>query len=166
MADPKTIDELSFAEREAALDVRAAKLAADEAKVKSDQIAAADAAAKARHDGHVSFAETQIAAGKLTPAGKDQAVFVMDTLASVPATLSFGEGDKAQAPVAVFQAMIAAAKPLISFGEMAKSEGKMPEMSPHDMAMKARKIMAEAKAAGQTMSYTAAVAQVKAEMAV
>ena len=155
--------ELSFAERETALAAREDALAKSEAKAKDDRIAIDKAAADARHAGHVSFAESQIAVGRLAPAAKDEAVFLMDALSSAPQTLSFGEGDKSATPVALFQRLVSSAKPLISFGEVAKAEPKVEAQTPHQVGMKARKLVSDA---GGELSYSEAVAQVKAGAAI
>lgn len=117
-------EEVSFAERIKALDEREAALAASEAEVKTTRDALDKEARDNRHAAHVSFAESQIAAGKLAPAAKDQAIFVMDALADAGSTLSFAEGDAEYSPVAVFQKMLVASGAVVSFGEMAKGDAK------------------------------------------
>ena len=111
-----------FAERETALATERAEL--DRRKVELDERdrLADEAAREARHQANVSFAEGMIAGGKLKPFGKDKLVGLLDTL-DTAAVVSFGEaGDLA--PIDVFKDMLTAADPFVSFGELAKDEGK------------------------------------------
>lgn len=104
----QTGDDASFTEREARLNSRQADL---DARDKT----AADSATAARHDANVSFAEAQIKAGKLKPAGQDLVVGLLDQLAD-EATASFGEGVEL-APADALRKLFDDANPVVSFGE-------------------------------------------------
>lgn len=113
---------------------RLAQAEAEAAAAKAAQ-AAAEAAAEAanaqlaqfaeqqrqdRHAGHVSFAETQVKAGKLLPKDKETAVAVLDQLAEAqPVEFSEGSAAKKVAPAEWLKSLIAGAKPVVSFGEFA-----------------------------------------------
>jgi hypothetical protein len=112
----------SFAEREAALEVREAAVKAGEGKIAEERQALADAATASRKADALSFAEGLVAAHRIAPAMKDQVAFLTETLAANEA-LSFGEGDKAKSPAALFKALFEGARSGISFGEFAKPDG-------------------------------------------
>ena len=105
--------EVSFAEREAELERRERE--ADEREAKATK-----AAADARHDSNVSFAEGLVNDAKLAPAGKDLLVGVLDGLGELDAdaTVSFGEGQSI-APDAALRKLLGDATPLVSLGEAA-----------------------------------------------
>ena len=99
-------------------DAAAHKKAADDA-----QAQAASFAEKARADrkaGFVSFAETQVQAGRLLPKDKDMAVATLDALADAT-PVEFAEGDTTRkvSPAQWLQDLIAKAPPAVSFGEFA-----------------------------------------------
>ena len=100
-------------------DAAAHKKAADDA-----QAQAASFAEKARADrkaGFVSFAETQVQAGRLLPKDKDMAVATLDALADAT-PVEFAEGDTTRkvSPAQWLQDLIAKAPPAVSFGEFAQ----------------------------------------------
>ena len=100
-------------------DAAAHKKAADDA-----QAQAASFAEKARADrkaGFVSFAETQVQAGRLLPKDKDMAVATLDALADAQ-PVEFAEGDTTRkvSPAQWLQDLIAKAQPAVSFGEFAQ----------------------------------------------
>lgn len=152
-ADEKT--ELSFAERVTALDAR-------EQAIKDREDAAAKAAQAAQHASNLSFAEAQVAAGLLLPAGKDLAVLVMDDLESV-ATISFGEGDgKVElTPNAAFRKLFDQAVPMISFGERAPGKDKPEPMDSNQLALKAQSYMEGQHQAGNMITIAAAVRHIE-----
>ncbi len=117
--------EVSFAEREAALATREAAIAEGEAALAEKNRLAAEAEVKARHDANVSFAESLIAAGKLAPARKDEVILVADAVAA-NTELSFGEGDDKKSPLQLLKGWFEAAKPVVSFAEVAKPDGHKP----------------------------------------
>lgn len=115
MKDDDMSKEASFAERETALGAREKSLAEREAAIAEREKAAIAAAAQARHDGHVSFAEGLCRDMKLAPAGKDLLVGVLDHL-DATAVVSFGEaGD--MSPAAALQKLLSGAVPLVDLGE-------------------------------------------------
>ena len=87
------------------------------------QAQAALFAEKARTDrkaGFVSFAESQVQAGRLLPKDKDMAVATLDALAEAQ-PVEFAEGDSTRkvSPAQWLQDLIANAAPAVSFGEFA-----------------------------------------------
>ena len=113
---PNGEDLASFAEREDALKQR------EDAVAKREKDAAA-AAAKARHDDHVSFAEGMVSTAKLAPKDKDLLVGLLDQLGDAGGVVSFGEAeaDKLE-PVAALKKLLGGAQPLVSLGEFAGKE--------------------------------------------
>lgn len=93
-------------------------------KTASDaQAQAASFAEKARTDrtaGFVSFAQSQVQAGRLLPKDKDMAVATLDALADAQ-PVEFAEGDSTRkvSPAQWLQDLIANAAPAVSFGEFA-----------------------------------------------
>lgn len=114
-----------FAERQTALDEREAKLKQGEDALEAQRAADAKARTDAAHAGHVSFAESQIAAGKLAPAMKSQVVHILDQLAA-PAAMNFGEGEAAKSPVDLFKSLFESATPVVDFGEHPGMRVKLP----------------------------------------
>ncbi len=113
----------SFAEREASLAQREAAVAQREAD-QDEAIKLAQKAAKdAQHASNLSFAEAQVAAGRLRPADRALVVGLLDEL-PVANVVSFGEGDQKVelSPNAAFRQLFDRAQPVISFGEKAPSE--------------------------------------------
>jgi hypothetical protein len=124
---PDTDQTTDFAEREAAIAAREAaadkKMADADAKEKS-----AEATIRSSlHASNLAFAEQQIAAGKLAPAGKALVVGVMDALEAT-ATADFGEGNGQLTPAAAFRKLFENAGAIVAFGEAAgaqeEEEGK------------------------------------------
>ena len=97
-------------------------------KTASDaQAQAASFAEKARTDrtaGFVSFAQSQVQAGRLLPKDKDMAVATLDALADAQ-PVEFAEGDSTRkvSPAQWLQDLIANAAPAVSFGEFAPGDG-------------------------------------------
>lgn len=108
MADKAKNEELSFAERQAELDRREQEFEARQKRI-------AEAAAKARHDAAISFAEGLVTAGKLKPAGKGLVVGVLDAL-DAETEVSFAEAGEMTA-AAAFRKLLESASPMISFAE-------------------------------------------------
>lgn len=75
------------------------------------------AAAAARHAEHASFAEAQVAAGRLTPAQQGVAVAALDALSDAP--VEFGEGDGKKPLAEAFREFLAALPKQVEFGETA-----------------------------------------------
>ncbi|MCH4893387.1 hypothetical protein GO308_09725 [Sphingomonas sp. SFZ2018-12] len=106
-------DLASFAEKEKALGEREAAIAAREK-------AARDAEIKARHDAHVSFAESLVKEAKLAPAGKPLLVGVLDAL-DADGKVSFGEAGELT-PADALKKLLDGAQPLVSLAEIGKPE--------------------------------------------
>lgn len=160
---PKTPEEqtLEFAEREAALAARETAIGEREAANAKRESDAAVAAAAALHNDNVSFAQAQISAGRLAPAGADLVVFVADALGA-DQSLSFGEGDDAISPVAAFRKLFDGARPIVSFGEAAAPSGdeQIDLNSPTAIAAAALSFVEEQKAKGSIVRLEAAVRHV------
>jgi hypothetical protein len=116
-------NEASFAEREAAIATREAELKQKEDAAAERERNAAAAVKSALHASNVAFAEQQIAAGKLAPAGKALVVGVLDELEAT-ATVSFGEDIGELTPAAAFRKLFDSAGKIVSFGEAAPPEGE------------------------------------------
>lgn len=95
-----------------------AKAATDAANAQLAQFA--EKAKAARTAGFVSFADAQIKAGVLLPKDKDAAVAVLNTLADAqPVSFAEGGATKTVPPAQWLMGLIAASKPVVSFGEHA-----------------------------------------------
>lgn len=110
-------------------EAKAAKEAAEKkATDATTQLASFAETAKAqRNAGHVSFAESEVKAGRLLPKDKGAAIAVLNLLAeSQPVEFSEGDTTKKVTPVEWLKGLIAAAKPVVSFGEHAPGAGYQP----------------------------------------
>ena len=116
---------LAAAEKLAADNQAALDAAQAATKAATDQLAQfAEAATQQRHAGHVSFAEGEVKAGRLLPKDKGAAVAVLDVLADAqPVEFAEGDATKKITPVEWLKGLIAAAKPVVSFGEHAAGNG-------------------------------------------
>lgn len=155
----------SFAEAQRALTEGQEQLKRDREQLVADRNSLETAATKAAHEANVSFVESAIAAAKLSNAGKDQFVFLLDQLSARPADVSFGEGEKKKSPADLLKSIITSAAPLVSFGEFAKNEGGKAKMSAASMSAAATKYQAEQKAIGNVISIAQALRHVEREMA-
>jgi hypothetical protein len=113
----------------------------------------AEAQKQTLHLGHVSFAESLIAAGKLLPADKDSTVVMLDKLAADESTVEFGEGDGKQSltPLAIYKAQLEKAPKVVDFGEHAGAgaegdDGTVSFAAPQGMAVSNDKLELHAKA--------------------
>lgn len=125
-AEIKAMQEQLAAEKKAR---EKAEADAAESKKKADtaQAETASFAERARADrkaGFVSFAETQVEAGRLLPKDKDMAVATLDALADAQ-SVEFAEGGTTRkvSPAQWLQDLIAKAQPSVSFGEFAPGHG-------------------------------------------
>lgn len=125
-AEIKAMQEQLAAEKKAR---EKAEADAAESKKKADtaQAETASFAERARADrkaGFVSFAETQVEAGRLLPKDKAMAVATLDALADAQ-PVEFAEGDTTRkvSPAQWLQDLIAKAQPSVSFGEFAPGHG-------------------------------------------
>lgn len=121
LMDEETKARLAQAEADAAAAKAAQANAEAAARAAQEQLAQfAEAQRQDRHAAHVSFAESQVKAGKLLPKDKETAVAVLDQLAeSQPVEFSEAGVSKKVAPAEWFKGLIEGAKPLVEFGEFA-----------------------------------------------
>lgn len=154
--------EAAFAEREQAIAERERTAAEKEGQLverEATMIAAEQLATRAEH---ASFAEAQVAAGRLAPAGKDRVTGLLEVLASA-ATVSFGEADGEMRPVDAFRSLLEGAAPVVSFAEVAPPESAItgePSESPDQLAARAVSFMESEKSAGREITIQAAVRHV------
>lgn len=106
-------DDVSFAERQAALDAREKELNERDEKARA-------AAAKMRHSASISFADGLVEAGRLKPAGKALVVGVLDAL-DADAAVSFADAGE-MSPAEAFRKLLSAAEPMISFAEQTPAD--------------------------------------------
>ena len=106
--------------KQAETDAALAKANKDAADATAQLAQFAESAKQSRTAGFVSFADSQIKAGKLLPKDKDAAVAVLGTLADAQ-PVSFAEGGATKTiPAAEWlKGLIENAKPLVSFSEQA-----------------------------------------------
>lgn len=121
LMDEQTQARLAQAEADAAAAKAAQATAEAAAAAANAQLAQfAEAQRQERHAGHVSFAETQVKAGKLLPKDKETAVAVLDVMADAePVEFSEGGTSKKVSAAEWLKGLIAGAKPVVSFGEFA-----------------------------------------------
>ena len=152
--------EVSFAEREAAIEKKERELKALE-----------QTASQALHKANVSFAEQLVTTVQLAPAGKDLLVGLLDTLDGVAqGTVSFGEAHPSISPGDALRKLIGGAQPLIALGERARDD-RRPEdtktasfAAPDGYDVDAKRLEIHAKAvelqaANPKLSYVDAVRQ-------
>ena len=123
-AEIKAMQEQLAAEKKAR-EVAEAKAVAEASRAAAAEAATASFAEKARADrkaGFVSFAETQVEAGRVLPKDKDMVVATLEVLADAQ-PVEFAEGDTTRkvSPAQWLQDLIAKAEPAVSFGEFAGS---------------------------------------------
>lgn len=134
-------------------------------KAANDKLAQfAETAKKQRHDGHVSFAEGEVKAGRLLPKDKGSAVAVLDLLADAQ-PVSFSEGDttKTLSPADWLKGLITSAKPVVSFGEHAPGNLPAAGLATKDMTdAEVDKLTREYMAANKVTNYAEAIKAVTA----
>lgn len=131
-AEIKAMQEQLAAEKEARAKAEADAQAANQ-KVQAAEAASASFAEKAKADrkaGFVSFAETQVKAGRLLPKDQSMAVATLEALADAqPVEFSEGNTKTTVSPAAWLQNLITSAKPHVSFGEFATGGAQHQEGS-------------------------------------
>ncbi|MDR1063045.1 MAG: hypothetical protein LBL48_03810 [Azoarcus sp.] len=147
--------EAKFAEADAARQAAQAEVAALKAQIAQFT----EARRIERHAAHVSFAEAQIAAGRLLPKDKIEAIAVLDAL-SEAAPVEFAEGDatKKISLVEFIKNLIAATPPAVQFGEFAPGTAgsrRASEMTDVELDAAARRYAAE-----KSVSYADALTRV------
>ena len=121
-AEIKAMQEQLAAEKKAR-EVAEAKAVAEANRATAAEAATASFAEKARADrkaGFVSFAETQVEAGRVLPKDKAMVVATLEVLADAQ-PVEFAEGDTTRkvSPAQWLQDLIAKAEPAVNFGEFA-----------------------------------------------
>ena len=121
-AEIKAMQEQLAAEKKAREEAEA-KAAAEAKRATAAEATTASFAEKAKAErtaGYVSFAESQVTAGRLLPKDKDMAVATLNALADAQ-PVEFAEGDTTRkvSPAQWLQDLIAKAPPAVSFGEFA-----------------------------------------------
>ena len=107
-------------------DLKAANEAAEAAKKEAASFA--EKAAADRRAGFVSFAESEVKAGRLLPKDKNTVVAALETLASAERPLSFAEGSTTTQVTAMqmcawLQGHMSSRTAAVQFGEQAGGEG-------------------------------------------
>ena len=125
-AEIKAMQEQLAAEKKAREEAEA-KAAAEAKRATAAEATTASFAEKAKAErtaGYVSFAESQVAAGRLLPKDKDMAVATLDALADAQ-PVEFAEGDATRkvSPAQWLQDLIVKSTPAVNFGEFAPSHG-------------------------------------------
>lgn len=150
-----------------------AALQAENATLKSNQVAFAEADKKrktdARHAEHVSFAEGLVKEGKLLPANKDVTVATMDFMAAQDSAIEFGEGDAKKPLLDAYKASLLANPKLIEFGEVAgavQAGATAAFKSPDGLAVDADRLVLHNKAVefaeANNVTYEVALSKVSA----
>ncbi len=123
--DEETKARLAQAEADTAAAKAAQATAEAAAQAANDQLAQfAEQARKGRHASHVSFAETQVKAGRLLPKDKETTVAMLDQMADAqPVEFSEAGVGKKVSPLDWLKGLIEGAKPVIQFGEFAAGNG-------------------------------------------
>lgn len=154
------LDAANKATAEATAAREKAEKEANDAKAQLAQFA--EAATQQRHTGHVSFAEGEVKAGRLLPKDKGAAVAVLDLLANAqPVEFAEGDATKKVTPVEWLKGLIAAARPVVSFGEHAAGPGN-DGLAAKDMSDAEVDKLAKAYAAQHKVNYAEAVSAVTA----
>jgi hypothetical protein len=137
---------------------RAAAAVKEKAEADAKLAQFAEAARTERHAGYVSFCEEQVKAGKLLPKDAAAAVAVLDTLAdAAPVEFAEAGATKKLAPADWLKGLIAAAKPVVSFGEQAAAGAGHATAPENDDELDKR---AKAYAAQHNVSYADALSKV------
>lgn len=137
-----------------------AALAAREKKVADGEKTLAANASKARHDGHVSFAETLITDGKLLPAQKNQVVGFLNAFPD-DQEISFAEGEEKKPVATAFMDFLKAQPKVIEFGQVKIGDEPTGDANPLDVANAATAHRTEMAAKGVTVGVSESVAFVE-----
>ena len=123
-AEIKAMQEQLAAEKKAREEAEA-KAAAEAKRATAAEATTASFAEKAKAErtaGYVSFAESQVTAGRLLPKDKDMAVATLDALADAqPVEFSEGDSTRKVSPAQWLQDLITKSAPVVNFGEFAPS---------------------------------------------
>ena len=148
------------ADAKAALDAKTAA-EAEAAAAKAQLAQFAEQARRDRHAGFVSFADDQVKAGRLLPKDKDAAVAVLETLADAqPVKFAEGGATKEVPPAEWLKGLLAAAQPVVSFGEFAPGTAAPTAGSAQGLSDAEIDSRARAYATQKKVSYAEAVSAV------
>ena len=144
-----------FAEREAALAAREAKLAADEEVVRTRQL-------EEKRTATVAFADGLVKGGSILPRQKTAIVEVLMNLSQEPLSFSEGETTISQSPEALLREILSTKPAVVNFSEKTGTTDDPVDFADASaLATAAQNYQAEQAKQGRTISMTDAVNHVK-----
>lgn len=144
-----------FAEREAALAAREAKLAADEEVVRTRQL-------EEKRTATVAFADGLVKGGSILPRQKTAIVEVLMNLSQEPLSFSEGETTISQSPEALLREILSTKPAVVNFSEKTGTADDPVDFADASaLATAAQNYQAEQAKQGRTISMTDAVNHVK-----
>ncbi|MDV0592338.1 hypothetical protein RZP54_25660 [Raoultella ornithinolytica] len=144
-----------FAEREAALAAREAKLAADEEVVRTRQL-------EEKRTATVAFADGLVKGGSILPRQKTAIVEVLMNLSQEPLSFSEGETTISQSPEALLREILSTKPAVVNFSEKTGTvDAPVDFADASALATAAQNYQAEQAEKGRTISMTDAVNHVK-----
>ena len=144
-----------FAEREAALAAREAKLAADEEVARTRQL-------EEKRTATVAFADGLVKGGSILPRQKTAIVEVLMTLSQEPLSFSEGETTISQSPEALLREILSTKPAVVNFSEKTGTTDDPVDFADASaLATAAQNYQAEQAKQGRTISMTDAVNHVK-----
>lgn len=144
-----------FAEREAALAAREAKLAADEEVVRTRQL-------EEKRTATVAFANGLVKGGSILPRQKTAIVEVLMNLSQEPLSFSEGETTISQSPEALLREILSTKPAVVNFSEKTGTADDPVDFADASaLATAAQNYQAEQAKQGRTISMTDAVNHVK-----
>ncbi|HAV2045383.1 TPA: peptidase [Raoultella ornithinolytica] len=146
---------VDFAEREAALAAREAKLAADEEVVRTRQL-------EEKRTATVAFADGLVKGGSILPRQKTAIVEVLMNLSQEPLSFSEGETTISQSPEALLREILSTKPAVVNFSEKTGTADDPVDFADASaLATAAQNYQAEQAKQGRTISMTDAVNHVK-----
>ncbi|HGO5402826.1 TPA: hypothetical protein ACK2WX_005492 [Klebsiella oxytoca] len=144
-----------FAEREAALAAREAKLAADEEVARTRQL-------EEKRTATVAFADGLVKGGSILPRQKTAIVEVLMNLSQEPLSFSEGETTISQSPEALLREILSTKPAVVNFSEKTGTADDPVDFADASaLAIAAQNYQAEQAKQGRTISMTDAVNHVK-----
>ncbi|MFH5044446.1 hypothetical protein ABWM37_15785 [Klebsiella michiganensis] len=144
-----------FAEREAALAAREAKLAADEEVARTRQL-------EEKRTATVAFADGLVKGGSILPRQKTAIVEVLMNLSQEPLSFSEGETTISQSPEALLREILSTKPAVVNFSEKTGTADEPVDFADASaLATAAQNYQAEQAKQGRTISMTDAVNHVK-----
>lgn len=144
-----------FAEREAALAAREAKLAADEEAARTRQL-------EEKRTATVAFADGLVKGGSILPRQKTAIVEVLMNLSQEPLSFSEGETTISQSPEALLREILSTKPAVVNFSEKTGTADDPVDFADASaLATAAQNYQAEQAKQGRTISMTDAVNHVK-----